>query len=75
MFVHAEQGYGDTIQFLRYIPRLASQGAKVPVDVQPSLLPLAQRIAGVTQVFASGEVPSGLDFWSPNRGPGSCNQR
>jgi len=28
-------------------------------------LPLAQRIAGAAQVFASGELPSGLDYWSP----------
>ena len=65
IFVHAEQGYGDTIQFLRYVLLLASRGARVLLDVQPSLLPLAQRIAGAAQVFASGEVPSGLDFWSP----------
>ncbi|BDI31139.1 hypothetical protein CCAX7_31900 [Capsulimonas corticalis] len=29
IFVHAEQGYGDTFHFVRYLPWLKSQGARV----------------------------------------------
>jgi hypothetical protein len=65
IFVYAEQGYGDTIQFLRYVPLLASRGARVILEVQPSLLRLAQRLAGPAQVFASSEVPLRFEFWSP----------
>ena len=40
ILLHAEQGFGDTIQFIRYAPLLAGQGAKVICEVQPELLPL-----------------------------------
>ena len=40
ILLHAEQGFGDTIQFVRYAPLLAGRGAKVICEVQPELQPL-----------------------------------
>ncbi|HTJ92450.1 MAG TPA: tetratricopeptide repeat protein [Pararobbsia sp.] len=40
LLVHAEQGLGDTIQFIRYIPRLVAAGADVVLEVQPPLVKL-----------------------------------
>jgi hypothetical protein len=40
ILLHAEQGFGDTIQFIRYAPFLVGQGAKVICEVQPELQPL-----------------------------------
>lgn len=40
LLVHAEQGLGDTIQFIRYIPRLVKAGIDVVLEVQPSLVKL-----------------------------------
>jgi len=37
VLLHAEQGFGDTIQFVRYVPMLAASGAKVVLEVQPEL--------------------------------------
>ena len=37
ILLHAEQGLGDTIQFVRYAPMLARAGAKVLLEVQPEL--------------------------------------
>lgn len=37
LLIHAEQGLGDTLQFVRYVPRLVAAGAKVVLEVQPSL--------------------------------------
>ena len=37
ILLHAEQGLGDTIQFVRYAPLLARAGAKVVLEVQPEL--------------------------------------
>jgi tetratricopeptide (TPR) repeat protein len=51
ILVHAEQGYGDTLQFVRYLPRLAALGAKVVLEVQPSLYPLLAGVKGASQVI------------------------
>ncbi len=40
VLVYAEQGLGDTLQFIRYVPLLESRGARVIVEVQGALMPL-----------------------------------
>ena len=41
ILLHAEQGLGDTIQFLRYVPIVRALGADVVLELQPELLRLA----------------------------------
>ena len=65
IFLHSEQGYGDTIQFLRYVPLLASRGGRVILEVPPSLGRLAEQLQGAAQVFASGAVTPAADFFCP----------
>jgi tetratricopeptide (TPR) repeat protein len=43
LLVHAEQGLGDTLQFVRYLPLLADRGGTVRFQVQPALLPLLRQ--------------------------------
>ncbi|WP_028536617.1 tetratricopeptide repeat protein [Paludibacterium yongneupense] len=38
--VWSEQGFGDTLQFARYIPMLVARGAQVEFEVQPELFSL-----------------------------------
>jgi tetratricopeptide (TPR) repeat protein len=45
-----EDGFGDTLQFLRYLPLLADLGAAVVACVPPPLLRLMQRVPGVAAV-------------------------
>jgi Flp pilus assembly protein TadD len=40
ILLHAEQGLGDTIQFLRYAPLVKQRGGTVVVECQPALVPL-----------------------------------
>src|SRR6202000_3016600 len=40
MLLHAEQGLGDTLQLVRYVPRVARLGATVVLEVQPELIAL-----------------------------------
>lgn len=42
IFVYAEQGFGDTLQFCRFVPRLLEQAAQVTFEVQQQLFPLLQ---------------------------------
>jgi hypothetical protein len=42
-----EQGYGDSIQMLRYVPRLQALGATVLYGCPPALAPLAASIKGL----------------------------
>ncbi|MGF6723775.1 tetratricopeptide (TPR) repeat protein [Paraburkholderia sp. GAS41] len=40
LFVHAEQGFGDTLQFVRFVPIVAQRAARVVLEVQPQLVPI-----------------------------------
>jgi len=53
LLLHAEQGFGDTIQFVRYAALVAARGADVIVEVRPSLAPLLGGLFGV-EVIAAG---------------------
>jgi tetratricopeptide (TPR) repeat protein len=57
ILLHAEQGFGDTIQFIRYAPLLAARGAKVICEVQSELQPLLSQLEGVIVVAAGEPLP------------------
>jgi Flp pilus assembly protein TadD len=55
LVVH-EEGFGDTLQFLRYLPLLAKRGARVAVAVPPPLVPLLRAVPGVCEA-PDGDAP------------------
>jgi tetratricopeptide (TPR) repeat protein len=55
LLLYAEQGYGDTLQFIRYAPLAARRCRRVFVECQADLKPLVAAMPGVAQVFAQGE--------------------
>ena len=57
----AEQGFGDTIQFVRYAELLKAKGAKVLLQVQPGLTSLCGKAPGIDRVFAYGEAQPAHD--------------
>jgi tetratricopeptide (TPR) repeat protein len=65
ILIHAEQGFGDTIQFSRYLPLVAERGAKVVVECQPSLAGLVRRIPGVSVVVETGKPLPDFDLHCP----------
>lgn len=58
ILLHAEQGYGDSLQFCRYAPLLAAQGARVLLEVPPPLGGLMRSLAGVDVFVAGGALPA-----------------
>ena len=61
-----EQGYGDSIQFIRYAKALADIGAEVLVEAQDArIAPLLARAKGVSEVFLRGCDFSTPDFQIP----------
>ena len=61
----AEQGAGDTIQFVRYAPMLAALGAEVVLKVHPSLAALTATVPGVSQIVASHGALPPFDLYCP----------
>jgi tetratricopeptide (TPR) repeat protein len=65
IFVHHEQGFGDTLQFVRFVDRLSAAGARVVLRVQDALLPLLQNYSGAAEVIGeTGQMPS-FDYHIP----------
>ena len=59
LLLHAEQGFGDTVQFARYAELAAARGAEIILEVQPPLAPLLTGLFGVEVVAAGrGELPA-----------------
>ena len=65
ILLHAEQGLGDTLQFVRYAPAVAALGANVILEVQPALASLLSSVAGPLQVVAQGTPLPAFDLYFP----------
>ena len=61
----AEQGYGDTIQLIRYVPIIAALGAKVLLDVPPPLQEIALRMDGAAGVLRTDAPAPRVDYQCP----------
>jgi tetratricopeptide (TPR) repeat protein len=51
ILLYGEQGMGDTIQFVRYAPLVASRGGKVLLQCHDELLRLLEGVPGVHKVY------------------------
>ena len=65
LLVHAEQGFGDTLQFCRYATLLAERGARVVLEVQPELKTLLASLGGVSTLIGRGEPLPDFDRHAP----------
>jgi len=65
ILLYAEQGFGDTIQFCRYVPMVKALGARVVLEAPPPLLPLLRTLAGVDTLVAFGEKLPAFDMQTP----------
>lgn len=65
ILLHAEQGLGDTIQFCRYVHLVKQRGARIILQVQPSLKRLLSGLTGADIVLSRGEPLPPFDLHCP----------
>jgi len=65
LFIHIEQGFGDMIQIVRYLPLVAKRGGKVILQCQKELLPLIQNVEGVEHIITQDESLPSFDIHCP----------
>ena len=65
LLLWAEQGFGDTLQFCRYVPILARKGIKVLLEVPFPLKALMGTLEGIATVMAATESPPAHDYHCP----------
>jgi tetratricopeptide (TPR) repeat protein len=65
IFLHAEQGMGDTLQAIRYVPLVAARGGQVVLGVQTRLYRLLARTEGAWQVIRDAETPPMFSWHCP----------
>ena len=63
IIVHTEQGYGDSIQFIRYVKELTNLGAKVVVETEPELEMLFRGIKEISYIVKKGGYPRPYYDW------------
>ena len=62
---HAEQGLGDTVQFLRFVPLVKDRGGRVIVACQKPLLPLFSACPWIDRLVVQGETLPQFDVQAP----------
>jgi len=65
LFIHWEQGLGDTIQFCRYAKQMEARGSKVVMSVQQPLCGLLKQISATIRIIDQNETPTGFDYHCP----------
>jgi Flp pilus assembly protein TadD len=65
LLLYAEQGLGDAIQFIRYLPLVAQRGGRIIIECQAELQRLFQTMAGICQVVAFGQPLPAFDLHCP----------
>ena len=65
ILIHAEQGFGDLIQFSRYVTMLEKLGAKVILEAPASLVELMASLSPTVTVIKEGEALPSFDLVCP----------
>ena len=65
ILVYAEQGLGDTLQFIRYLTRIKPLAGRIVFECQKSLRPLLSRFPGIDQLIVRGDPLPEFDVQIP----------
>jgi Flp pilus assembly protein TadD len=61
ILVHTEQGFGDTIQFIRYLPLVKARGSQTIVCSEPRMMELVRSCSGIDRVVSKREPLPNFD--------------
>jgi Tfp pilus assembly protein PilF len=65
ILLHTEGGFGDALHFIRYVPMLQGNRAKLILECQPRLVSLVSQIAGLDRLIPRGEPLPHFDLHVP----------
>ena len=65
ILLYAEQGFGDTLQFVRYARAVKALGADIVLELQPPLLRVLQGYAEIATLVVRGDPLPAIDFECP----------
>ncbi len=65
LLLHYEQGFGDTLMFVRFAPMVKALGGRVLLEAQPQLAELAATCPGIDAVIPHGEALPPFDLQLP----------
>jgi tetratricopeptide (TPR) repeat protein len=65
IFLHIEQGFGDLIQFVRYVPMVANRGGKVLLECHRELARLISSVPGIETLLPPDSPEPNADLRCP----------
>ena len=68
LLVHDEQGFGDTVQFIRYLPMVKALGGRVLFETRAPLIPLLKNAVGIDSIIersSDGPAEKDVDLFIP----------
>lgn len=65
ILLYAEQGLGDAIQFVRYVPMVAARGGRVVLSCASKLMALFTSVEGISAMHNHAEAPPDFDVCCP----------
>jgi tetratricopeptide (TPR) repeat protein len=65
ILLHAEQGFGDSIQFIRYVPMVAEKSGRIILEIPDGLAPLVVNAANIEGIYRRGDRLPRFDVHCP----------
>jgi len=65
LLIYQEQGFGDMIQFSRFIPMIKKRGGTIILEIQPELSSLFSNLVSADKIFKKGDSLPNYDFCIP----------
>jgi tetratricopeptide (TPR) repeat protein len=65
ILIYTEQGFGDAIQFVRYVPMVHAGGGRVILECQSELMRIFAGVEGVEHLIARGDPIPAFDVHCP----------